>query len=41
MYIIAGEGIEKNNIKKLITNYDLESNVKFTGLVNDFQKKYI
>ncbi len=40
-YIIAGEGDEKENLKKIVKRNLLESHVSFTGLVNDSQKKYL
>ena len=40
-YIIAGEGSEKKNLKKLVDSYNLNSNVKFVGVVNEKQKKYL
>ena len=40
-YIIAGEGSEKKNLKKLVDSYNLNSNVKFVGIVNEKQKKYL
>ena len=40
-YIIAGEGPEKSNLKKIVEKYDLSSNVYFAGLVNESQKKYL
>ena len=40
-YIIAGEGEEKENLKKIVKRNLLESHVSFTGLVNDSQKKYL
>ncbi len=40
-YIIAGEGPEKTYLQQLVKKYSLHSNVFFTGLVNEFQKKYL
>ena len=40
-YIIAGEGDQLENIKKEIKNYNLESNVKLVGTINENQKKFI
>ena len=40
-YLIAGEGVEKTNLKKIIRKYDLVDNVNFTGLLTDRQKKYL
>ena len=40
-YVIAGEGPEKKNLKKLVRSYDLNSHVKFLGNVNEQQKKYL
>ena len=40
-YIITGEGSEKSHLQQLVKKYSLESNVLFTGLVNDSQKKYL
>ena len=40
-YIIAGDGLEKNKLKKLVKNYNLSENVIFTGNVNDSQKKFL
>ena len=41
LYIIAGEGNEKINLKKLCKELQIEENVKFIGSVNESQKKYI
>ena len=41
LYIIAGEGDEKINLKKLCKELQIEENVKFIGSVNESQKKYI
>ena len=40
-YIIAGEGEEKENLKKIIKKNLLDSYVTFTGLVNDSQKEHL
>ncbi len=40
-YIIAGEGDELENIKKEVKKYNLESNVKLVGAINENQKKFI
>ena len=40
-YFIAGEGSEKTKLKKIVKQYSLEKNIKFTGAVNDSQKKYL
>ena len=40
-YIIAGEGPEKIYLQQLVKKYSLESNVFFTGFVNESQKKYL
>jgi len=40
-YIIAGEGPESQNLKKLVKLESLENNIIFVGNVNDAQKKYI
>ena len=40
-YIIAGEGYELENIKKLIKKYSLEQNVNLVGTINENQKNYI
>ncbi len=40
-YLIAGEGIEKSNLKKIIKKSDLDKNVNFTGILTDKQKKYL
>ena len=41
LYVIAGDGEEKRNLKKFIKDNQLISNVKFVGLVNENQKKYL
>jgi len=41
LYIIAGDGEEKSNLKKFVNNNQLVSNVKFVGLVNENQKKFL
>ena len=40
-YIIAGDGPEKSYLKSLVKKYELESNVFFVGMINEFQKKYL
>ena len=40
-YFIVGEGSEKSNLQKLVSVYNLEKNVYFTGIVNESQKKYL
>tara|TARA_B100000700_G_C15000149_1_gene835848 strand:+ start:737 stop:1837 length:1101 start_codon:yes stop_codon:yes gene_type:complete len=40
-YIIAGDGPEKSYLKNLVKKYELESNVFFVGMINEFQKKYL
>ena len=40
-YIIAGDGPEKKSLKKLVEKYDLNFNVKFVGIVNEDQKKFL
>ena len=40
-YIIAGSGPELDNLKKLVKDKNLEKNILFVGLVNDFQKKFL
>ncbi len=40
-YIIAGEGPEKNYLKRLVIENKLEKNIKFVGMINDYQKKYL
>ena len=40
-YIILGEGVEKNNLQKLVKKLSLEKNVFFTGQVDNSKKKYL
>ena len=40
-YIIAGEGPEKQNLKKQVLDNNLSQNVVFVGKVDDLQKKYL
>ena len=40
-YIIAGDGEELNNLKKLCLKLKIEKNVKFISSINDNQKKFI
>ena len=40
-YIIAGEGDQLENIKNEIKNYNLDTNVKLVGTINESQKKFI
>ena len=40
-YIIAGDGPEVNNLKRLVNINKIEKNVTFVGNINDGQKKYI
>ena len=40
-YVIAGEGPEIKNLKKLVVSYKLQKNVIFTGFINEAEKKYI
>lgn len=40
-YVIAGEGPEIKNLKKLVVDYRLQDNVIFTGFINESEKKYI
>ena len=40
-YIIAGEGTEKKNLKKLVLKYNLKKNIIFVGSVNESQKKFL
>ena len=40
-YIIAWDGPEKSYLKSLVKKYELESNVFFVGMINEFQKKYL
>jgi len=40
-YIIAGEGPERNNLKKIVQKYNLNSSIYFVGLVNESQKKFL
>ena len=40
-YIIAGDGPELRNLKKLVKLKSLESNIIFLGNINDAQKKYL
>ena len=41
LYIIAGSGIELENLKKITKKLDLNKNVIFLGDINDNQKKYL
>ena len=40
-YIIAGEGPEMSNLKKLVKSSYLEKNVIFVGSIDNYQKKYL
>ena len=40
-YIIAGQGPEEKNLKRLVYDNKLEKNIKFVGSINDAQKKYL
>ena len=40
-YIIAGDGEEIENLKKIVNKLNLKKNVNFVGSVNDNKKKYI
>ena len=40
-YIIAGDGPEKKFLKTLVEKNHLNQNVKFVGMINDSQKKYL
>jgi len=40
-YIIAGNGDQLENIKIQIRNYNLDTNVKLVGTINESQKKFI
>lgn len=40
-YVIAGEGKEFNNLKKLVYQKNLQKNIIFVGKVNDSQKRYL
>lgn len=40
-YIIAGDGPELQNLKKLVKLESLEKNINFVGNINDAQKKYL
>lgn len=40
-YIIAGEGEELSNLKKLCSKYKIDENVIFIGPINEKQKKFI
>ncbi len=40
-YIIAGDGVEKNNLQLLVNKLGISKNVIFIGSVSDEQKKYI
>ena len=40
-YIIAGDGPEKNFLKNLVKQHNLQKNIKFIGSVDDQQKKYL
>ena len=41
LYFIAGDGEEKSNLKKFVNDNQLISNVRFVGLVNENQKKFL
>ena len=40
-YVIAGEGPELKNLKKIVKEKKLERNIIFVGKVNEFQKKFL
>ena len=40
-YVIAGEGPEMKNLRKLVIDCKLQKNVIFTGFVNEAEKKYL
>ena len=40
-YIIAGEGSEKNNLIKQVSDNNLNHNIVFVGKINDLQKKFL
>ena len=40
-YIIAGDGVEKTTLKRLVKKYNLQKCVFFTGKVNEEQKKFL
>jgi phosphatidylinositol alpha-1,6-mannosyltransferase len=40
-YVIAGDGSELQNLKKLVKLENLEKNIIFVGNINDAQKKYL
>ena len=41
LYIIAGSGVELENLKKITIELDISKNVIFLGNINDNQKKYL
>ena len=41
LYVIAGDGEEKTKLKKFVNDNQLVFNVKFVGLVNESQKKFL
>ena len=40
-YIIAGDGVEKKYLQRIVLKNHLSSNVQFVGRVSDAQKKYL
>ena len=41
LYVIAGSGVECENLKKISTELDIVKNVIFLGDINENQKKYL